>query len=58
MPANPGEYTGNYPEYNVFGILPAWGYYIRHAKNITFTNCSQTVSPADVRQAIVKFDVQ
>jgi polygalacturonase len=58
VPANPGEYTGNYPEYNVFGILPAWGYYIRHAKNITFTNCSQTVSPSDVRQAIVQFDVQ
>jgi|GEM_PF-1101985 len=53
IPATPGEYTGNYPEYNVFGRLPAWGYYIRYAENINFNNCSQTVSPADVRQAII-----
>nr|WP_321408425.1 carbohydrate-binding protein [uncultured Carboxylicivirga sp.] len=53
VPGRPGEYTGNYPEYNVFGILPAWGYYIRYGEDINFENCSQTVSPADVRQAIV-----
>ena len=53
VPGTPGEYGGNYPEYNVFGRLPAWGYYVRYAENIIFTNCSQTVSPSDVRQAIV-----
>lgn len=53
VPRRPGEYTGNYPEYNVFGMLPAWGYYIRYAENINFVNCSQTVSPIDVRHAIV-----
>lgn len=53
IPSTPGEYKGNYPEYNVFGKLPAWGYYIRYAENINFTNCSQTVSPSDVRSAIV-----
>jgi hypothetical protein len=58
VPGTPGEYGGNYPEYGMFGKLPAWGYYIRHAKTVTFTNCSQTVSPSDVRQAIVQNDVQ
>ncbi len=53
VPGTPGQYAGNYPEYNVFGRLPAWGYYVRLAENIDFTDCSQTVSPSDVRQAIV-----
>lgn len=53
IPGTPGEYGGNYPEYNVFGKLPAWGYYVRYAENINFTNCSHTVSPSDARQAIV-----
>jgi len=57
IPADPPEYSGKYPKGSVFGIVPAWGYYIRHAKNITFKNCSHTVNPADVRQAIVKEDL-
>lgn len=54
IPKTPGEYTGNYPEYSVFGMLPAWGYYIRYATDINFVNCSQIVAPADARQAIVR----
>lgn len=54
IPNTPGEYEGNYPEYSVFGKLPAWGYYIRYGEAINFTNCKQTVSPADARQAIVR----
>lgn len=54
IPDTPGEYKGNYPEYSVFGMLPAWGYYIRYASGINFINCTQTVVPADKRQAIVR----
>ncbi|SFU56685.1 Carbohydrate binding module (family 35) [Pustulibacterium marinum] len=54
IPNTPGEYKGNYPEYSVFGMLPAWGYYIRYAEGINFVNCSQTVSPKDARPAIVR----
>lgn len=54
IPKTPGEYQGNYPEYSVFGKLPAWGYYIRYAENISFKNCSQTVLPKDIRKAIVR----
>ena len=57
VPGDPPEYSGQYPEYSMYGMLPAWGYYIRHASNVTITNCSQTVYPSDVRQAIVKVDV-
>ncbi len=56
-PAEPAEYGGKYPKGSVFGKVPAWGYYIRHANNITFTNCTQTTTPSDARQAIVKVDV-
>lgn len=54
IPEKPGEYQGNYPEFNVFGMLPAWGYYIRYGKHIQFTDCSQTVSTKDARPAIVR----
>ncbi|GLB49586.1 glycosyl hydrolase family 28 protein [Neptunitalea lumnitzerae] len=53
IPEKPDEYMGNYPEYNVFGMLPAWAYYIRYAENVNFINCNQTVKPSDVREAIV-----
>jgi hypothetical protein len=36
MPANPPEATPNqYPESNMFGDLPAWGYYLRHVNEVT-----------------------
>ena len=57
IPGVPTEYNGDYPEYDMWGDLPAWAYYIRHAQNINFINCTQNVSPSDARQAIVKNDV-
>jgi polygalacturonase len=57
VPANPPEYSGAYPEYNMFGNLPAWGYYVRHAADVTFTNCSETVAPSDARPDRVLQDV-
>ena len=34
----PDEDISRYPEQFFFGVLPAWGAYIRHAKNIEFKN--------------------
>ncbi|MBN2162099.1 MAG: GH32 C-terminal domain-containing protein [Pontiellaceae bacterium] len=50
-PSEPPEYDGTYPEVGKWGDHPAWGYYVRHAENIVFNNCSETVSPGDARPA-------
>lgn len=51
------ECAEKYPEFSMFGELPAWGFYVRHAENITFDNVTlQTVTP-DYRSAFVFDDV-
>ncbi|GGH03866.1 glycoside hydrolase family 28 protein [Mucilaginibacter phyllosphaerae] len=47
------ENTAGYPEFTMFGELPAWGLYVRHAKGITLKNVKLTVANADFRPAIV-----
>ncbi len=47
-----------YPEQYFFGVLPAWGAYIRHAKNITFKNVKMTTRSSDMRKEIVLDDVE
>ena len=47
-----------YPEQFFFGILPAWGAYIRHARNIEFKNVHMTVREPDARERIVLDDVR
>ena len=50
VPGNPSEWNSSqYPEANMFGNLPAWGYYLRHVSGVTFTRCTSTVSPSDAR---------
>jgi hypothetical protein len=57
IPGSPPEAMPNqYPESNMFGDLPAWGYYLRHVDGVTFTGCRSTVSTADVRQKVVTDD--
>ncbi len=51
------EYEDRYPEQYFFGVLQAWGAYIRHAKNIEFKNVTMTTREADARQKIVLDDV-
>jgi polygalacturonase len=51
------EKPNSYPEYNMFGELPAWGVYIRHAGNVQFTGLNITAAKADCRTAIVLDDV-
>lgn len=47
-----------YPEQFFFGPLPAWGAYIRHAKNITFKNVAMELRAPDARERIVLVDVE
>jgi polygalacturonase len=51
------ENEANYPEFSMFGELPAWGFYIRHAEGIVFKNVSLRYEQADFRPAIVMDDV-
>lgn len=52
------EDESRYPEQRFFGILPAWGAYIRHARNIKFNNVKMTHRNIDARQKIVLDDVE
>ena len=47
-----------YPEQFFFGVLPAWGAYIRHAKNIHFKNVKMITREDDKRKMIVLEDVE
>lgn len=42
-----------YPEFSQFKELPAWGFYLRHADNITFKNVTFKASKSDYRPAVV-----
>ncbi|MCU1279852.1 MAG: exo-poly-alpha-D-galacturonosidase, partial [bacterium] len=58
VPAPPAEAMPNqYPESNMFGDLPAWGYYLRHVAGVTFTAMSSSVASADARGKLVSDDV-
>jgi hypothetical protein len=58
VPASPPEATPNqYPESNMFGDLPAWGYYLRHVTGVTFTAVTSTLAATDARQKLVTDDV-
>ncbi len=52
------EDIARYPEQFFFGVLPAWGAYIRHAKDIEFRNVELIVRTDDARERIVMDDVE
>lgn len=45
------ECRSNYPESKMFGVLPAWGMYVRYAKGVKFENVTLKVSGKDYRAA-------
>jgi hypothetical protein len=47
------ELADKYPEFSMFGELPAWAFYIRHAEGITFQNVSIQATNKDFRPALV-----
>jgi hypothetical protein len=56
-PPNPPEYAGQYPENTMWTNLPAFGYYLRHATHVTFTNCFTSAASRDARPWIATNDV-
>ena len=52
------EQISEYPEFSMFGELPSWGFYVRHAEDITFRNVSLTLADVDFRPAFVFDDTE
>jgi len=46
-----------YPEFSMFGELPAWGIYVRHATGVQFSNLKLSCVKKDYRTAIILDDV-
>jgi len=51
------EREAAYPEASMFGLLPAYGFYIRHARGIEFDNVKLQLLEADERPTFVLQDV-
>ncbi|MBO6516474.1 MAG: glycoside hydrolase family 28 protein [Bacteroidia bacterium] len=52
------EVEKKYPEFSMFGELPAWGFYVRHVDGLTFSNVKIKIRKPDYRPAFVFDDVQ
>ena len=52
------ELAEKYPEYSMFGVLPAYGFYCRHARNLTLRNVETSFEGADARQPLLTDDVE
>jgi hypothetical protein len=56
IPADPGEKAGVYPQSNLFGDTPAWGFYIRHVQGVLFANVSVGRFRPDARPWLATVD--
>jgi polygalacturonase len=56
-PINPPELENAYPEPSMFGTLPAYGFFIRHASGVTLDNVEVRYETKDTRPAYVLRDV-
>lgn len=51
------ENISDYPEFSMFGELPAWGLYVRHVDGLTMKNIQLSIEEPDYRPAMVFDDV-
>jgi hypothetical protein len=52
------ENEAGYPDFSMFGELPCWGFYIRHAKGVKLKNVKLSFLEDDFRPALVLDDVK
>lgn len=52
------EREDEYPEFSMFGELPAWAFYVRHVNGVEMKNITVKLQHADYRPAFVFDDVQ
>lgn len=53
----PEELPDKYPEYNMFGMLPSYGFYLRHIKGLVIKDLQLSFSSPDSRPALLLDDV-
>jgi hypothetical protein len=51
------ELEDNYPEPTMFGSLPAYGIYVRHARRVSMDHVDLSLMRADPRPPVILFDV-
>lgn len=51
------EHPKEYPEFSMFGELPAWGFFLRHTEGVHFKRVTLHLLEKDYRPAIVTDDV-
>jgi polygalacturonase len=49
----PPENEKNYPEPSMFGVLPAYGFFVRHARGVVFDNVEVSFEKEDARPAFL-----
>lgn len=54
----PEELPEKYPEFNMFGKLPAYGFFVRHVKSLKMSNVQVRLEKADARPPFAFHDVQ
>ncbi len=52
------EHVKDYPEPERFGVIPAYGFYIRHAQNIEMNNVEVSYMGPETRPAVILEDVK
>lgn len=52
------EKVAEYPEFSMFGELPAWGFYVRHVNGLYMKNIKLSIEAPDYRPALVFDDVR
>ena len=55
---NVAEYIHDYPEPQRFGVMPSYGFFIRHAKNIEMNNVEVSFMGEESRPAVILEDVK
>jgi polygalacturonase len=53
----PAEKEAGYPEPSMFGVIPAYGFFLRHVKGVEFNNVEVGYAQEDMRPAFVLNDV-
>lgn len=56
--SRPSERAEEYPEPRMFGYIPAYGFYIRHVKNLKMSNIDLSYIEPDARPAFILEDVK